>query len=257
MEKGDIIIINYTATDKTNNKVFDSTDKEKAKTAGIFNEKIRYSPLSILVGNNELMKPLEEEIKKMKQGEEKEILLSPEKAFGERKSELIKVLPMKEFITRNIRPVPGLTVELNDARGRIQSVSGGRVRVDFNHELAGKEIEYKVKLEKVITEEKEKIESIKDKFFLGTNAKLKQEKTEIEVGFNLIIPQPQLKGGFVQTIFSNFEHIKKVRFVEEIEKKEDKKEPEKENKKAVEKDSKTEKKRKGKEKEENTKQEEK
>jgi len=249
MEKGDIIIINYTATDKTNNKMFDSTNKEKAKEAGIFNEKIRYSPLSILVGNNELMKPLEDEIKKMKQGEEKEILLSPEKAFGKRKSELIKVLPMKEFITRNIRPVPGLTVELNDARGKIQSVSGGRVRVDFNHELAGKEIEYKVKLEKVITEEKEKIESIKEKFFAGANAKLKQEKTEIEVGFNLIIPQPQLKGGFVQTIFSNFEHIKKVRFVEEIEKKEDKK--------AVEKDSKAEKKRKGKEKEENTEQEEK
>ncbi len=232
MDKGDIAVISYTATDKTNDLVFDSTDRETAKKAGILDEKARYNPISVLIGNNELMKPLEEEVQKMKAGEEKKIVLSPEKAFGKRNPELVKVLPLKEFIARNIKPMPGLPVELNNMRGRVQSVSGGRVRVDFNHELAGKEIEYNIKVEKIITEKKEKLESLKEKFFLGTDAKIKEEKNEIEVKFSLIIPRPELKGGFTETVFSNFEGIKKIRFVEELEKKEEKKHNHKEEKNA-------------------------
>ncbi len=222
MQKGDIAVINYTATDKTNNKIFDSTEEKKAKEAGIFNERIAYQALNVIIGNNELMKALEDEIIKMKAGEEKKVALTPEKAFGERKSELIKVMPMKEFISRDIRPVPGLTVELNEMRGKIQSVSGGRVRVDFNHELAGKEVEYDVKLEKVLTGKKDKLNALTEKFFLGTNAKLKEDKDKIEVEFNLILPEPRLKGNFVQTVFSNFDDIKKVNFIESIEKIEEK-----------------------------------
>jgi len=225
MEKGDIAVISYTATDKTSNTVFDSTKEEQAKKAGIFDKKTKYTPISIMIGNNELMQTLEEEIKKMKTGEEKKILLTPEKAFGERKSELIKVLPMKEFIARDIRPVPGLIVELNNMRGKIQSVSGGRIRVDFNHELAGKELEYEVKLEKVLTEKKEKLESLKEKFFAGTDAKIKEEKDKVELKFSLIIPEPRLKGSFAQAVFSNFKEVKKISFTEELEKQEEKTEP--------------------------------
>ncbi|MFH1664456.1 MAG: peptidylprolyl isomerase [archaeon] len=225
MEKGDIAVISYTATDKTSNTVFDSTKEEQAKKAGIFDEKTKYSPITIVIGNNELMKALEEEIKKMKAGEEKKIPLTAENAFGERKSELIKVLPMKEFIARNIRPVPGLAVELNNMRGRIQSVSGGRVRVDFNHELAGKELEYEIRLEKVITEKKEKLEALKERFF-GKEAKASEEKDAIEIVFDGIVPHPQIKADFVQTVFSGFSEVKKIRFTEEIQRKEAEKEKE-------------------------------
>ncbi len=232
MEKGDIAVISYTATDKTNDKVFDSTIKEQAEKAGIFNEKITYEPLNIIIGNKELMPQLEEEITKMKAGEEKKILLKPEQAFGERKAEMIKVLPLKEFISREIRPVPGLPFELNNMRGKVQSVSGGRVRVDFNHELAGKEIEYDVKLEKLITEKKDKLEAIKEKFFMGTNAKIKEEKNEISVEFNLILPQPHAKANFTEVVFSNFEEIKKINFIESLKRQEETKGKTKEEKKS-------------------------
>lgn len=217
MEKGDIAVISYTATDKVNGKVFDSTIKEQAVKAGIFDEKINYKPVSIIIGNKELLQGLEEEITKMNPGEEKKISLKPEKAFGKRSAELIKVMPMKEFIARDIRPMPGLIVELNNMRGKIQSVSGGRIRVDFNHELAGKEIEYEVKLEKVLTEKKEKLEALKEKFF-GEKAKIKEEKEKLEVLFDGIVPEPKLKAAFSQAIFKNFEEIKKLNFTEEIEK---------------------------------------
>ncbi len=217
MDKGDIAIINYTARDKTNGQIFDSTIKEKAEEAGIYNEKINYEPINIIIGNKELLESLEKEIIKMKEGEEKKIELKPEQAFGERKAELIKVLPMKEFIAREIRPVPGLIVELNNMRGKIQSVSGGRIRVDFNHELAGKEIEYSVKLKKVLTEKKEKLQALKNKFF-GETPKIKEEKEKIEVVFEGIVPEPKAKAVFSQTIFKNFEETKKINFIEKVEK---------------------------------------
>jgi len=64
MEKGDIAVIDYTATNKSSEKIFDSTIKENAVKAGIFDEKINYAPVSITIGNNELLKSLEEEILK-------------------------------------------------------------------------------------------------------------------------------------------------------------------------------------------------
>ncbi|PIN99322.1 MAG: hypothetical protein COT90_00125 [Candidatus Diapherotrites archaeon CG10_big_fil_rev_8_21_14_0_10_31_34] len=216
MEKGDIAVIDYTATNKSSEKIFDSTIKENAVKAGIFDEKINYAPVSITIGNNELLKSLEEEITKMKAGEEKKILLKAAKAFGERSAELIKVMPMKEFIARDIRPVPGLIVELNDMRGKIQSVSGGRIRVDFNHELAGKDVEYEVKIEKILTEKKDKLIALKEKFF-GEKAKLKEEKDKIEVLFDGIVPEPRSKAAFAETIFKSFKEIKKLSFTEEIE----------------------------------------
>jgi len=221
MEKGDIAVIDYTATDKTNNKIFDSTIKENAVKAGFYNEKEEYQPITVIIGGKELLKSLEEEITKMKEGEEKKILLNPEQAFGKRNAELIKVLPMKEFIARNIRPLPGLIVELNNMRGRIQSVSGGRVRVDFNHELAGKEVEYEVRLKKILTEKKEKLNALKNKFF-GEKAILKEEKEKITLVFDGIVPEPRAKAAFTQAIFGNFEGIKKLAFTEEIQKPEEK-----------------------------------
>ncbi|MBU2100208.1 peptidylprolyl isomerase [Candidatus Micrarchaeota archaeon] len=222
MQKGDMAVISYTATDKSNDRVFDSTIAEQAKKAGIFDERVRYEPVHVIIGNKELMPALEEELVKMKEGEQKKVLLNPKKAFGERKAELIKVMPMKEFISREIRPVPGLMVEMNNVRGKVQSVSGGRVRVDFNHELAGKELEYDVKLEKILTEKKEKLDALGKKFFTGTNAEIKEEKNVVEVKFNLILPRPELKGEFASIIFSNFPEIKKIMFIEELEKKEEK-----------------------------------
>jgi FKBP-type peptidyl-prolyl cis-trans isomerase 2 len=223
MEKGDIAVISYTATDKTNDKVFDSTIAVNAKKAGIFDERVSYAPVHVIIGNKELMPALEEELIKMNAGEQKKVLLNPKKAFGERKPELIKVMPMKEFISRDIRPVPGLMVEMNNVRGKVQSVSGGRVRVDFNHELAGKELEYDVKVEKILTEKKEKLDALGKKFFIGTNAEVKEEKNTVEVKFNLILPRPELKGEFTSVVFSNFPEMKKIRFIEELDKKEDKK----------------------------------
>ena len=73
---------------------------------------------------------------------------------------------------------------MGNAYGRVQSVSGGRVRVDFNHALAGREIEYEIKVENEITNKKEIAETIYEKYYSfvpGVKKEIKENKLTIQL----------------------------------------------------------------------------
>ena len=44
--------------------------------------------------------------------------------------------------------------------GVVRTASGGRCLVDFNHPLAGKDLVYKVRINKIIDDDKEKLKSL-------------------------------------------------------------------------------------------------
>jgi len=92
-------------------------------------------------------------------------LLTSDQAFGPRKGDLIKTIPMKVFRQQNIQPIPGATLQMDQYIVKILSVSGGRVMADFNNPLAGKELDYDIKITKQITDDKEKINALMDFFF--------------------------------------------------------------------------------------------
>ncbi len=121
--------------------------------------------LPIVVGAGDLLPGLEEVVGAMKEGEEREIELPPEKAFGERRKELVVLIPEREFRKRGIRPVPGLPIEADGRRGRVVSVSSGRVQVDFNHPLAGKTLIYRLRVLKELTDLAEAVEHLFERFF--------------------------------------------------------------------------------------------
>ena len=84
----------------------------------------------------------------MKFFEEKIIQLEPADAFGERVGNKIEKVSAKQFKKdMNEEPRPG--AQYNDKKGRRGTVlraAQGRLLVDFNHPLAGKKIEYKIKV---------------------------------------------------------------------------------------------------------------
>ncbi|MFH1545232.1 MAG: FKBP-type peptidyl-prolyl cis-trans isomerase [archaeon] len=221
MNKGDIIVINYTGKDLASGKVFDTTDEETAKKEEIYEERIRYRALPVIIGNKELLPALEEKVQELREKEEKVIELTPEKAFGERKSELIRVVPLMEFQKRNMNPFPGMPVEMNELRGKVQSVSGGRVRVDFNHELAGKKIEYKVKVEKILSKKEEKVEALVEKYFPVMDDKkieFKGEEVEIIIPGKNSLAVSQVKPLLAKNVLDFVEGVKKIRFIDEFSK---------------------------------------
>jgi len=160
IQKNDFVEIEFTGT--ANGQIFDTTNKEDAKKIGL---DANVKPLIVSAGNEMLLKGLDEALEGKELEKEYKIELSPEKAFGSRDPKLIRILSMKVFKEKDMNPIPGMTIQLDQNLAKILSVSGGRVTVDFNNPLAGKDIEYKFKVNKKVTEDEDKINALQDFFF--------------------------------------------------------------------------------------------
>lgn len=253
MEHGAVVEINYSAK-VVDGKVFDTTIREVAKKAGILEENMNYKSNAVVVGAEELFEEVNDALREMKVGEERKILIDAENAYGLRNQKLISVVPFREFIKEKIQPFPGLVIDLNDRRGKVQSVSGGRVRVDFNHPLAGKDIEYDLKVEKEIKDLKEKVEVLFEKYFgpvpsddRGLKVDVKEQEVIISLNDKYGQALEPLKKMFSDLLTKHIVGVKKVKYVSKEEKKETKKEEKKEIKSEKKEETKT------KEKEETTK----
>ncbi|MBN3037337.1 MAG: peptidylprolyl isomerase [Candidatus Diapherotrites archaeon] len=174
IDKGDFVKIDYTG--KTGGSVFDTSIKEVGEENGITKP---FEPMIVCMGYGDIIPGLEEAIKDMKAGEEKQVKVPVEKAYGQRRSELVKLVPLKAFKQSGLEPVPGMIVTLDDMPARVQSVSGGRVRVDFNHELAGKDLEFDIKVLAVMKSSEEKAKSLTNSLIPGANVEVKDKHVKI------------------------------------------------------------------------------
>ncbi len=191
MEKGDFLLISFEGKDE-NGRIFDSTKGELGKK--IYGKE---GPILVILGDTPLLKGMEEALYSMKEGEEREIILPPSKAFGERKKENLIVVPLSNF---SRTPKKGEIVTLEGegiARlGVISSISSGRVVVDTNHPFAGKTVYFKIKIEKHITSPKEKA-----RFLLANNGFEFEEK---ENSFLIKTNLSEEEKGKVKDFFARF-----------------------------------------------------
>ncbi|MBU0586409.1 FKBP-type peptidyl-prolyl cis-trans isomerase, partial [Candidatus Micrarchaeota archaeon] len=124
----------------------------------------REGPILIVLGTDRLVEGMENAVKLMKKDEEKEIVLEPEEAFGNRDASHVKVMHLKDFEKSEVNPYPGAVIQMDTPAGVlsgvVKSVNSGRVLVDFNHPLGGQKIKYKLKLTNVIETPEEKINAL-------------------------------------------------------------------------------------------------
>ena len=179
IKNGDFIKLEFTGKIKETGDVFDTTNEEIAKESGILVENKEYGPIPIAVGGNHLLKAIDEAVIGLDVGESKEIEVSPKDGFGERDSNLIQLIPMKEFKKQGMTPHVGMELTSEGHKGRVLTVSGGRVKVDFNHDLAGKNLEYSIVISDIIEDDEEKIKSMIQLHYSYPNMDL--DKTEIKI----------------------------------------------------------------------------
>ncbi|NJE84472.1 peptidylprolyl isomerase [Thermococcus sp. CX2] len=165
VQKGDVIRLHYTGKVKETGEIFDTTYEEVAKEAGIYSEKGIYGPVPIAIGAGHVLKGLDEQLEGLEVGKKYEIILPPEKGFGRRDPKLIKTFTLGQFRRQGLYPFPGLEVEIETEsgrklKGRVISVSSGRVRVDFNHPFAGKHLVYEVEVVEKIEDPIEKVKAL-------------------------------------------------------------------------------------------------
>ncbi|ABC56735.1 MULTISPECIES: peptidylprolyl isomerase [Methanosphaera] len=235
----DFVKLNYTGKVKETGDVFDTTYEDVAEEAGIKNENKDYHPMILAVGSTQLLSKLHDEIKKMDVGEKQTVEIPCEEAFGKRDPSLIQLIPMKEFKKQNIKPFVGMPLSLDGQHGIVRTVDGGRVRVDFNHELAGKDIIYEIEIVDTIDDNVEKIKGLIEVYYGNPNIDL--EKTEILIEDGVAKITLDKLAGFEQRsaqeitlskfrvareTYENIDEIEKVQFIDEYEKPEPEEESE-------------------------------
>jgi len=159
VKKNDWIEIQYTGF--ANGQMFDSNDPEQVKK--LENTQPRKTVIS--VGNSMVVRGLDQSFAGKSVGESYKITVSQKDGFGERNKSLIRTIPLKHFTAQQVYPRPGMAVVLDNSLARVVAVSGARVITDFNNPLAGKDLEYDVKIMRLVVDHKEQAEAFFD-FFL-------------------------------------------------------------------------------------------
>ncbi len=214
IKKGDFVELDYDGYVKEENIMFDTTDEKKAKENNIYSQKSEYGKIIICVGEHQILKGIDKTLEGKEPGEY-EIELTPEDAFGKKDSKLLKLIPSSAFKKADIQPMVGLQVNIDNAIGTIRSVNGGRIIVDFNHPLSGKDIKYSLKIDRIVEDDVEKVNSI-----ISLALGVKDAKTEIKDGkaavkFNNASKLPdEVKTKLPEKITELVENVKEVEFSE-------------------------------------------
>ena len=160
MEEGDLILIDYVGK-TSDGEIFDISNEEKAKEEGVYSERMDYEPVPVLIGSEYVIEGLEEELKDMEVGDSSEDIEIPsEKAYGDRDSDNIQTYPEREFKKQDVNVRVGDQIMVGNRKGKVLSKGSGRVRVDFNHPLSGKNLLYDVDVLKKAEDDEKKDRNI-------------------------------------------------------------------------------------------------
>lgn len=161
LQKGDFILINYTAKVKETNTIFDTTLEEIAKKEHLYKEGEIYEPKLVVVGESWVLKAVDESLTTMKLKKAKIVEVPPDKAFGPRDPEKMKRVPLKQLISKDVQnPTIGMRIDYNGKMATIRSIGAGRVLLDFNPPLAGKTLIYDVTIDKKLSANNEKVSAL-------------------------------------------------------------------------------------------------
>jgi len=164
LNKKDFVEIEFTGRVK-DGEIFDSNIKEDLEKLHIgHSHEIEAKPITVCLGEGMFLKAVDEFLIGKELGNYN-IELSPEKAFGARLPQLVQKVPMKLFSSQKLNPYPGDVFNFDGRVARVLSVSGGRVMVDFNNPLSGKNVSYEIHALRKIEDLDEKIRSVVEFLF--------------------------------------------------------------------------------------------
>ncbi|MBQ6086534.1 MAG: peptidylprolyl isomerase [Bacteroidales bacterium] len=108
-------------------------------------------PLEYIHGNHMLLPKFEAEVEGLEKGGEFAFTLSPAEGYGEYNPSMVFNLPMESFMIEGRIPegllVEGRVIPMLDSNGHVmqgtvRGFEGDRVKMDFNHPMAGKTLNF-------------------------------------------------------------------------------------------------------------------
>jgi peptidylprolyl isomerase len=158
--KGDFLLVDYTGSVKETGEVFDTTLENVAKEKGLYKTGDIYEPKLIVTGEGWVLKALDESLLTLEVGKTALVEIPPDKAFGDRDPEKVKLVSLRRLSARGITPRLGMRLEMDGKPATVRTMGSGRVQLDFNPPLAGKTLVYEVTIRIKLVERAEKIEAL-------------------------------------------------------------------------------------------------
>lgn len=156
LDYGDFVRVDVVARTVEEGQLVDTTDPEVAEDEGI--EEGTFEPRTIVLGEGHLFDPVEEDMIGKEAGEEGEIVVSHEDAFGEHDPDQVRTVSADK-IPEDDR-YPGAHVHVDGDHGHVEAIIGGRARVNFNHPLAGDDIEYEYEILEIVDDRIEQAQGL-------------------------------------------------------------------------------------------------
>lgn len=133
--------------------VVDTTDKEVAEEAEIDVEGYEFEPRVVIVGAGHVFPEVDEALIGAEAGDEDTVEIPAVDAFGEYDEDEVRTVSANK-IDEDDR-YPGAQVTIDGDQGRLETIIGGRARVNFNHPLAGEDLEYEYEVLELVDDREE------------------------------------------------------------------------------------------------------
>jgi len=131
---GNKVKVEYTGSFE-NGEVFDSTEKHSGEA------------LELVVGAGMLVPGFEKAVEGMSVGEEKEVTLTPEEAYGMPNAQAVQKVPKGNFPDEaKVGMMIGVQTPMGQIPALIKEIGETEVTLDMNHPLAGKTLIFKIKI---------------------------------------------------------------------------------------------------------------
>lgn len=163
IQEGDYVLLEYTATtvpedEDDEERLVDTTSEDRAAEEGIDTDEQEFGPRTVEVGGGQLFDEVEDALVGKSVGDKGETTVPAENAFGEHDPDDVQTVSAKK-IDEDDR-YPGAQVNLDGRQGYVETIIGGRARVDFNHPLAGEDVQYDFEIVDVVEDEEEQAASV-------------------------------------------------------------------------------------------------
>jgi len=220
LERGSLILVDYTAKVKDSNEIFETTREDEAKKSDLFDPTRKYEPRLISIGEGWVLKGLDETLAAANIGDKFDVEITPDKGFGERDPNKVRMIAQRKLGEKADEVRVGDVIEIDNRTGIVRYVGSGRVQVDFNHRFAGRTLKYDVDIVKKLDSDDDKIRSL-----IKRRLPLEDEKIKINLkGFTLEIELPEetllaeglqiIKRASANDVFKFVPSVKDIKFIE-------------------------------------------
>ena len=152
VEPGKTVTFDY-VSGFTNGTLFDASIEEAAIKAGIYDPNRPYQPVVLKYGSDPIVSGYAEAMLGMKEGEVKNIIISPGKAYGAVRENSTIRLPKAQIQGQSDMRIGSVITILgpNNAQipAYIKEIGTENITLDLNHPLAGEFVQFSVVVRKI------------------------------------------------------------------------------------------------------------